>query len=674
VLPRVVALGECTMRFLPSLPRLVLFAWLVWLGVLGLTFGMLVLRVWAPHFLPVTLLLAVFLGAGVMLIAGAAWRIIRGPARRRALGYLLLGTVPLAFFTGHVTYGGLRAAFQRNIPLNLPMKMLIPVGESFMDLEARFRYPERAACGSVVMISAPVANGPEQAAAMDRHVHALEERLGRAVNWQIHWVRGPLMGMQGRALVGLCMGSLPGVEPVDTQGLSILDRHEVAHCVIHGHCLLDASPPAWLVEGWAEANSGRSDALLAARAWEAREGGDWLTLRELTGPNWYSRHEWPVYRQGGPLVNYILREFGPERFFTLYTTSREATFEQDCRRLLGVSLDELDTACWADIRRAAEKEGPLIERRLEQLELGPQVDAAAWRAFMKGYFAAAKRLLEPYERVRMATTYEFDATDEHGQVQTFTQHARLVCSDRFRSLWVKTRDGEEVYLAHPARSLAARRQSPGEPWESEHDPAVSSQRLYERILRTIEREHPFRHFSPAALLELSEALGRRADVGSVAVTALERFTENGRHLFRVRFEDRSPTDGFPWRSITYLFGADDLFMLRSFEYAFRDGTLKGEVGYEVRNGIPVLRSAQTSNAGKRTRSRFTVVECDFEPTPEKEFAPEHILDGPVVRKLASPQLPPRESSIWDWYAVPLILGVVNLVGGAGTVLRWHRGR
>src|SRR5207248_7128628 len=141
---------------------------------------------------------------------GASWRIVRGPRRAYALSCLLLGGAPLLFLAGHFLYG-LNVAAGREIPLNLPLKLLMPLGESLMDLEARFRYPQRTAGAKVVMIATPVADARAQVAAMDRHVGALEARLGRTTAGTVHWVRGTLLGVQGgHAVLGLCLGSRPG--------------------------------------------------------------------------------------------------------------------------------------------------------------------------------------------------------------------------------------------------------------------------------------------------------------------------------------------------------------------------------------------------------------------------------------------------------------------------------
>ena len=108
--------------------------------------------------------------------------------------------------------------------------------------------------------------------------------------------------------------------------LAEVDRHEVAHCVINRLFTPWSEPPALLLEGWAQANSGSDATQLAEDAWSSRAVGDWLSLRELTGPDWVGRHFGPVYGQGAPLVNYLLDKFGPEAFLELYTTCDRGAF------------------------------------------------------------------------------------------------------------------------------------------------------------------------------------------------------------------------------------------------------------------------------------------------------------------------------------------------------------
>ena len=158
--------------------------------------------------------------AGLALIVGASWRIIRGPDRRRALSCLLIGAAPLWFLAGFFLYG-LAVGYGRNDPADTSaIKLLRPLAESLMDLEARFRYPQRTYGEKVVMISPPMpeAEARAQVAAMDRHVRALEARLGLTTTGTIHWVRGPLLGIGSHAIFGLCMGSRPGEASAGCRG------------------------------------------------------------------------------------------------------------------------------------------------------------------------------------------------------------------------------------------------------------------------------------------------------------------------------------------------------------------------------------------------------------------------------------------------------------------------
>ena len=174
-------------------------------------------------------------------------------------------------------------------------------------------------------------------------------------------------------------------------------------------------PPALLTEGWARANQGIDPVMLAYTVREKLDDGSALSLRQLAGPDWYDRHEEPVYFPGAVLVNFLLRRFGPEKFLELYTTCRQATFEADCRRILGLDLDGLDAAYRAEIDRLVSDAGPIERVRLERLRLGPGVDAADWKAFLAEYFAAAGRLLAPYHHARLSSVFERSATDGEGQ-------------------------------------------------------------------------------------------------------------------------------------------------------------------------------------------------------------------------------------------------------------------
>ena len=71
------------MRRFFRLPAFAMTAWAAYGGLLALMAAMLAARVWHPHFLPATGLLAVLLTSTLVLVGGGAWRLVRGPGRLR---------------------------------------------------------------------------------------------------------------------------------------------------------------------------------------------------------------------------------------------------------------------------------------------------------------------------------------------------------------------------------------------------------------------------------------------------------------------------------------------------------------------------------------------------------------------------------------------------------------
>ena len=386
------------------LARCVLTVWGAWLGALGLAAALTASQIRNSNpILPVglsVLMLAALLG----LVIAATVRLIRGPRRDRALVGLLVGTAPLWLLVGHILMA-MRPAFNRHVPPGWPSKILLPLGRPLMDLEARWFYPERTPGKWVTMVGAAAKDARAQVAAMDRHVEASLARLDQSATWPIVWYRGPLFGLRECAIYDMAIGSKVGQYQRGADGLNYLDRHEVAHCVITKNYTARSDPPRVLIEGWAQANQGTPAEELAHTAWNDRKNGQSLTLRQLVARDWYWYSGPAAYHQGAPLVNYLLRVYGPEAFLKLYTTCQQATFEADCRATLGIGLDELDAACWADTEQIVRRCGPPTRMWLKSLKLDPGIDPAAWDAFLADYFAAAERLLAPYNHVRLTTVF-----------------------------------------------------------------------------------------------------------------------------------------------------------------------------------------------------------------------------------------------------------------------------
>lgn len=649
------------------LARSAVAVWLAWAGLLASLYAMLRLSVWHPHYLPVTGLLVVLLAAAVFLLAAGTWRVIRGPRRLQALACLLLGTPPLWFLAGHLMFG-FSTGYGRQFDLNLPLRLLVPLGESLLDLAARFQYPQRTEGERVVMISQPVADAREQVAAMDRHIRALELQLGRTGVRRVHWVRGPIFGLENRALLGICMGSLAAgrtKQPGEDE-LMRVDRHEVAHVVLSQFCSPDTEPPAVLVEGWAEFAADDMQAL-RLRALSLREEGRTCTLREFIGPEWYGRHEFPVYIQGPVLVDSILRRFGPQRFVELYATSRRATFAADCQRILGVSIDELDAAYWADLDRFVGPGGyPKVW--LESLPLGPDVNPGQWKRFVADYLAAAERLLAPYQHVRWTAERVFRKKEASGETSEIRDRLEMKRSGSRRAMNDSWNNVETVDLADPAHSFHADREPPAQAWRIHEHPPVSPERTYRRIFQRID-ERDLLKSATAPLLGLANFARSLVNPIFFKVDRLERFTENGRHFIRLGFENYLAE--YPvHRSITMKIAADD-FTVESDGVDADGDHWRTEAVYETTGNVPLLKESRTSRSsrsGEESTSVFTITDREFGPVPDDEFTPERLLGAGPVQRIDDGPDHAATPSLLTWFRLPIIASLLSLGAGAGVGL------
>jgi hypothetical protein len=232
---------------------------------------------------------------------------------------------------------------------------------SLMEVWAHLAYPHRLESRRLVMFYDDRVTDPRKdLEAMDRHVADLEAVTGKPLRARIHWVRGELFGRRQMAIRGLALGSSRSPADWDTAdrpfGLSV-DRHELAHGVVHQLQPPDADAPTLLIEGWAEAHSGMTSrkragfARLSRDLWRERTGAGPADsyLRELLGAARYHRVAGPVYSVGGAFAEFVLRRYGPGRFLRLYFACRPGRFEEACVAELGVEFDALERGFWAEV-------------------------------------------------------------------------------------------------------------------------------------------------------------------------------------------------------------------------------------------------------------------------------------------------------------------------------------
>jgi hypothetical protein len=312
-----------------------------------------------------TLLLALALLTALVGTAGGLWRVFRGPRRQAAAGWglayflLLVSWAGLAVFTLYVAASG--QAFPKNIFTDIIGVAIA----SLMENRARMAYPHRLESQRLVMFFDERVTDPQKdLEAMDRHVAALEKVTGKALRAKIYWVRGEVFDRRQMSIRGLVLGSSQSPanwETADHAFRLSIDRHELAHGVMHQMQPADADAPTLLIEGWAEAHSGMTSQKRAELAKESPDlwcdrtgaGPTQSYLRELTGPAWYHRIAGPVYSVGGAFADFVLQKYGTERFLRPYFASRPGQFEKECRAQLGVEFNEMESTFWAEVERLA---------------------------------------------------------------------------------------------------------------------------------------------------------------------------------------------------------------------------------------------------------------------------------------------------------------------------------
>lgn len=663
------------------LARCVFAVWGAWLGAMGLATVLMTARVWNPNPIVPVGLAVLMAAAGIAVVIGASVRLIRGPRRARALAGLLVGTAPFWFLAGHILLA-VRPAVDRHVPPAWASKVLEPAGRPLVELGARWFYPVRTRGKWVTMVGEPADDARAQVDAMDRHVEALMARLDRSATWPIVWYRGPLFGLQSCAIYDMAIGIPVGPYVRGADGLIEGDRHEVAHCVLTATETAGSDPPRVLVEGWAQANQGTPAEELADTAWNNRRRGLSLTLRQLVAPDWYWFSGPAAYNQGAPLVNYVLRVYGPERFLKLYTTCQQATFASDVGACLGVGLEELDAAYWADIERLVGMNPP-ARRWLKGLKLAPGVDSAAWDGFLADYFAAVERLVAPFDHVRLEATNRMLVAEEGGKEQNHhVERLTLLRSGPLARVRFWEGDpserGEGAILAHPDHSLRVWRDlAPRkEPWTIRRDGMAFPEQAHQYALERVESAASDQFFDAthggASLLEFPQNLKRAGLSTDYEIVTLDTTVRDGHRLVTLRLRTCPGEKGRKRNDYTFVFDADDLFIARSLHYEDPDGGFVSDVRftYEYPDGHPALRSTVATIAKEHRTLRVDVEQCRFGPIPDSEFAFEPFLaslgpDRPDWQPAAeSPSAP-----LLGWCRLAFLGGGISLVGGAGLALR-----
>jgi hypothetical protein len=312
-------------------------------------------------------LLTLTFAAALVALGCGLWRAVFGRERKKAITWTLVALLP-ALVWG--TLGGYAAQSHstRDHPHNVPFRLVAHLAAALMELQTKCLYPHHLETERIVMFyDDRVSNPKNDIEEMDRHVARLEKLTGKPLRAKVYWVRGRLLGQGGFCNRGIISGSWES--PAGS-----MDRHELAHAVLSQHESSDTDPPTLLSEGWAVSQEWADDRpFLAQMALAARDGKpvnqsfqEWTRsrscLKDLTDAEWYHHASGPVYAVGGGFVDFVIRQFGVEKFLELYFSCRAGRFEDDCHRVLGTNLDALEQRFWADMENWARQPRGILLR------------------------------------------------------------------------------------------------------------------------------------------------------------------------------------------------------------------------------------------------------------------------------------------------------------------------
>jgi hypothetical protein len=317
------------------------------------------------------------------------------------------------------------------------------------------------------------------------------------------------------------------------------------------------------------------------------------------------------------------------------------------------------------------------------LKLGPGIDPAAWDAFLADYFAAAARLVAPFDQVRLTTTFR-DTVTKVGRddpYEYYEEWLTLLRSGPFASFRARVRhwrDGREVaILAHPDHSLRVGRKLVPEigPWTIVEGAQATPLQAYQQALDRVESNLGIHFFDAthrgATLLEFPRHLKEFGFSTDYEVVEVNATIVDGHRLVTLRLRTSPEVKGRNRQDFTFVFDADDLFVVRSIHNGepLQGVDSDGHYEYDHPDGRPVLRSFVRTIPAQHRTIRLHVEECRFGPIPEAEFALEPFLASlEPNRPDWQPAVGPSTATLLDWYWLALVVGGISLAGGSGLAL------
>jgi hypothetical protein len=608
----------------------------------------------------------------VAVFGGGIWRIIRGPRRWNAAAWMLFGALPTLWMGAYLEY-----LFNFGSGRNHQPNILIYWAEAASSLIAepyvRVCYPYRYEGERFVMWSDSPNFDEKQMAAMDAHILAMEKSLGRRSDYKVYWVRGPVWGIGGKYVFGWALGSPSSTPPDGDDGLNYIDRHEVAHFAIDQlrPCGDHLEVPMLLIEGWAELHSGERAESGRRQAWLTQRDGELFSLQVLTSPERFHDSPGPMYWQGSVVVDYLLRRFGYEKFIELCSTCREASIGDDVKRVLGLSLEELDKAYRQDL---AAQDSP-DKMFLMSAKIGDGVDRDQWKRFVEEYCAGAEHLRGQFRQSSVTIVRKVNWADKNKQEKT-TDLDRIEYyndSKRQARIWHYPEHTDAMVVA-PEASFGLIKDDPGKPWRISRYTARNRQKDLDSI--TTVPEDSLYLGAPLDPLQLQPYVTEFAITGIRLNNADHRFVR----IYHERTIDRKNIALLPKRSR----GRWDLdpqcdygLVEGEFEDLDEQGNTTGSahvtVEYETIEGRHVPKEIRSEHIASKGRSQEWTIEiesCRFGPPPPKVFELGTYGDLHPTLSVNKPSSP---IGILIWIASGCTLLELLMASGL-TMIKWRHSR
>jgi hypothetical protein len=300
--------------------------------------------------------------------------------------------------------------------------------------------------------------------------------------------------------------------------------------------------------------------------------------------------------QGGVLVDYLLSQFGGPAFEVFYHDCSAQSFDSDCRRHLGMGIDELDAAYSRHLGNMIAS-GTVLKATLEATRCGPHVDPARWQALVREYMASVytnggSQL--DLEKLDYSFTSVYKSKSFAPPGKESVSECRYALSGPFAfRMEGSTESWQTLFLANPAESFHLIRETPENPWVAQQR-RFAGEEAFKDCLHSIRQE-------AVDLLTHSflDDFWNRVGAEAATVTGLEEFSEGGKPRLRVTMEFPIGQDGLIRREST-LVAVDQAYApLRvDVQNPLSGGTtVRVRAEYQQVHNRPVLRRTSGEVAG-----------------------------------------------------------------------------